>query len=128
MEHNNDFKYDLMIGQEGESIMARLLADTTVEVKTDWIAARTGNVYIEYESRGKPSGLAKTQAKFWAYIILKEDTPRESFDVEAIQDILFFKVEKIKDVCRNWLKTNLPKKGGDSNTSLGCLIPIKDLY
>jgi len=128
MEHNNDFKYDLMIGQEGESIMARLLADTTVEVKTDWIAARTGNVYIEYESRGKPSGLAKTQAKFWAYIILKEDTPRESFDVEAIQDILFFKVEKIKDVCRNWLKTNPPKKGGDSNTSLGCLIPIKDLY
>ena len=128
MQHNNDFKYDLKLGQEGESIMARLLADTTVEVKTDWIAARTGNVYIEYQSRGKASGLAITQARFWAYIILKENTPRDSFNVDAIQDILFFKVEKIKDVCRNWLKTNPPKKGGDSNTSLGCLIPIKDLF
>lgn len=128
MQHNNDFKYDLKIGQEGESIIARLLTDATVEVKTDWIAARTGNVFIEYESRGKLSGLATTQAKFWAYIILKEGTPRETFSVDDIQDILFFKVEKIKDVCRNWLKTNPPKRGGDSNTSLGCLVPIKDLF
>ncbi len=41
--------------------------DTTFEVKNDLMAERTGNVAIEYECRGKPSGLAVTRAEFWVY-------------------------------------------------------------
>lgn len=37
------------------------------EVKNDLMAAQTGNIAIEYESRGKPSGLASSKADFWVY-------------------------------------------------------------
>tara|TARA_Y100001937_G_scaffold128833_2_gene208685 strand:- start:5166 stop:5555 length:390 start_codon:yes stop_codon:yes gene_type:complete len=125
MEYNNDFKYDLKLGQEGENIIAQLLSDSTIEVKLDFLAHKTDNIFIEYESRGKLSGIATTESKFWFYIILKENTPREEKDItiENVEDILFFKVNKLKDICREWLMFNEGKKGGDSNTSLGCCIP-----
>ena len=37
------------------------------EVKNDLMAERTGNVAIEYESRGKLSGISVTKADFWIY-------------------------------------------------------------
>jgi hypothetical protein len=39
----------------------------TFEVKHDMKAMETGNIAIEYETRGKPSGLATTIADFWIY-------------------------------------------------------------
>lgn len=39
----------------------------TFEVKNDLMAERTGNVAIEYESRGKATALAATTAEFWVY-------------------------------------------------------------
>lgn len=128
MDYNNDFKYDLKLGQQGETIIAKLLNDSTIEVKTDFIATRTGNLYIEFMSRGKPSGIATTQAKYWIYIILKQNTPRNEFEQEDIETILFFKMEDLKKKCKDWLKFNEPRAGGDSNTSLGCLISIKELF
>lgn len=128
MDYNNDFKYDLKLGQQGETIIAKLLNDSTIEVKTDFIATRTGNLYIEFMSRGKPSGIATTQAKYWIYIILKQNTPRNEFEQEDIETILFFRMQELKKKCKDWLKFNEPREGGDSNTSLGCLISIKELF
>ena len=127
MKFNSDFKYDLLLGQEGENLIAKLLSDSTIEVKLDFIAWRTDNIFIEYESRGKPSGIATSQAKFWFYVILKKDTPRdpEKITIDNVQDILFFKVDKLKAISREWLTFNEGKKGGDNNTSLGCCIPRK---
>jgi len=39
----------------------------TFEVKNDLMAAQTGNIAIEYECRGKPTGLATSKAGFWIY-------------------------------------------------------------
>lgn len=41
----------------------------TFEVKNDLMAAKTGNAAIEYECRGKPSGIAVTEADYWVYKI-----------------------------------------------------------
>ena len=41
MDYNNDFKYDLKLGQQGETIIAKLLNDATIEVKTDFIVSST---------------------------------------------------------------------------------------
>jgi hypothetical protein len=38
----------------------------TFEVKFDEMSDETGNVAIEYESRGKPSGISTTRAVCWA--------------------------------------------------------------
>jgi hypothetical protein len=51
MKHNGDFSYDLLLGQMGEGLLADILKlnGDKVEVKTDYKATRTGNLFIEYE-------------------------------------------------------------------------------
>lgn len=44
----------------------------TFEVKYDIAVERTGNVAIEYESRGKATGIAITEADYWVYKFLGE--------------------------------------------------------
>jgi len=57
LNYNNDFKYDLKIGQVGETMLNEILHDSTIEVKRDSWIGRTGNIAVEYQSRGKPSGI-----------------------------------------------------------------------
>ena len=68
MEFNSDFRFDLKLGQVGEHALAKMISDEKLEVKFDWGTHRTGNFYIEYESRGKVSGIAKSEAKYWCLI------------------------------------------------------------
>ena len=44
------------------------------EVKRDRRTHVTGNVVIEYQSNGQPSGISATRADFWMYIIDDEPT------------------------------------------------------
>lgn len=56
------------------------------EVKEDFFCAKTGNVAIEIESRGKPSGITTSVADYWSikahtqssveYILIKSSTLR----------------------------------------------------
>lgn len=59
LEFNNDNKYDIktISGEDSK----------TFEVKTDLMCGRTGNFAIEYECRGKPSGIVTTEADYWIY-------------------------------------------------------------
>ena len=47
MEYNSDFKYDLDLGQLGEKLVYDILTNKKVEVKTDYQASATGNVFNE---------------------------------------------------------------------------------
>jgi hypothetical protein len=118
MEYNSDFRYDLKFGVvEGESWFHNIVSNSKVEVKTDRLTEKTGNVYIEYESRGKPSGIVTSQADYWVYkvsdgraiIIEKEELKR-----------------KLRELVKN-KKARMGVKGGDNNTSLGILVNIKEL-
>jgi hypothetical protein len=113
MKHNSDFKYDLEVGNVAENEFAALLSNSKVEVKYDIMAEHTGNVFVEFESRGKPSGIATTQAHFWV--------------IKVAKSFITFKVDDLKDICRKWYKDNGSTLGGDSDTSKGVLIPIKYL-
>lgn len=53
--------YDVWIEYAGER--------TTFEVKTDRMTARTGNIVVEFECSGKPSGITATEADYWVYFI-----------------------------------------------------------
>jgi hypothetical protein len=62
---NNDkrFDLDLQYGQVFEQKVADMLQNKKIEVKTErdkWKS--TGNIVIEFESRGRPSGIASTEA------------------------------------------------------------------
>ena len=114
MIHNNDFKYDLQLGIKGESLVAKLLSNKKIEVKTDLKANKTGNVFIEYESRKKPSGISTTQAEWFCFVLSNEN-------------IIFLETHKLKAMCRFFLKTKKDVLGGDKNTSKGILLPINYL-
>ena len=94
MEFKNgqlDFKKDIVTGEEGEAFIRGFLENLgvkfisdcknnaydlkmsfkgkeyTYEVKTDTYEKNTGNMAIEFESRGKLSGLSVTQADYFTY-------------------------------------------------------------
>lgn len=131
MDFNGDFKYDLELGQLGEGWVGNMLSDKTIEVKFDFACYRTGNFYIEYECRGKSSGIATTKANYWMLIAStkKGTSLKESIRKIEDDDILFsvlISTDRLKEICR----TKYYRKdvsGGDSNTSKGILIKSKNL-
>lgn len=124
MDFNSDFKYDLRLGNESENDLAKTLSNSTVEVKHDKAFPYTGNLYIEYGSRGKPSGISTTHADYWAYKL------GESW-VLIPTDVLRSRLQEFKARC---VEQDLPPsrtwkvRGGDSNTSLGMLLRITDVF
>lgn len=119
MNYNSDFKFDLQVGQIAEREIADIFSSKKIEVKTDFMAQETGNVAIEFQSRGKPSGIAVTQADYYAYCL-----PRANFQ----NIIIFMEINELKRIAREyWSKGNI-KKMGDENTSVSVLIPLKKLF
>lgn len=114
MKHNNDFKHDLQVGQVYERQLAEILDFRTIEVKRDFKAVQTGNIFVEYFSRNKPSGLSTTQADYYCYV-LSEDL------------LVLLTTERMKQLCRPYLSTKRDVRGGDSNTSKGILLPVEKL-
>jgi hypothetical protein len=113
MNYNNDFKYDLKVGQVKEEELGSILNDSTIEVKYDLKALYTNNVYVEYFSRGKKSGISTSQADYYCFAF------GDTFHLIRTKDL--------KDRCRKYFNTDRDKKGGDNDTSKGILLPIKEL-
>lgn len=111
MKYNNDFKYDLKLGQKGENYLANILKGKKIEVKTDLQAKKTGNVFVEYKSRGKPSGISTTESEWYAFVVSNEN-------------IFLIRTDNLKLKCKKYGKK---RKGGDSNTSEGILLPLEKL-
>ena len=89
MKYNNDFRHDLELGQVGEKALGEIFSNKKIEVKTDLKAHQTGNVFVEYSSRGKKSGIATTEADYWCFIVSNKQV--------AILD-----TEKVKDLARKY--------------------------
>ena len=102
----------LPIGKEGEAIVGRDLTDLgymvdrtegkhnydieitskeariiRVEVKTDLIGHRTGNVGLEFEQNGKPSGIMTTESDMWVWFV-KGLNKIYYFDTETVRSFI----------------------------------------
>lgn len=67
-----DFDLDFGRGKQGELYVSNAIESlqrALVEVKTDDRAAETGRLYVEYQCRGEPSGIATTKTDFWAFVV-----------------------------------------------------------
>lgn len=119
MEFNSNFKYDLKRGQEAEEWFAGLLTGgDRIECKRDFKAHKTGNVYVEFESRGKPSGIRRTEAEHWAFVY----GPNE-LDLRVV----VISAKRLKALAEAAIAEDRWKPGGDSNTSKGAIIPLEGL-
>jgi len=115
MNYNSNFRYDLKVGETTERLLGDILEDHTIEVKDDSAkSAKTGNVFIEFKSRGKRSGIAKSHADWWAI-----RTSEDSF--------VMISADKLKKLCKKYYSEKRIVKGGDNNTSWGILIPRCEL-
>jgi len=114
MKYNSNFAFDLKLGQDEEVWLADLLKGKTVEVKRDFKAAQTGNLFIEYRCRGKASGLGTTRADFWAFIL----------DGERV---IIVPTEHLKRVAQRAYDEGRKVRGGDSNASEGVLVKVREL-
>lgn len=118
------FDFDVRRGKIGEDYVGTILESLTngsVEVKTDYGTNKTGNVYVEYEQQGRDgiwrgSGLATTQAEFWAF----------AFKNGAI----FVRTEELKRICRTLHAQGAIgfRPGNDnSNATRGIKLPVRML-
>mgnify|MGYP003146903863 FL=1 len=112
---NKDFDLNLAEGLSGESELSTILE--TVEVKTDFLTNETGNVAVEYESRGKPSGISTTKAKYWAFKLVNMGV------------FILIETSKLKAICRQYYVENPDSAvvGGDDYTSMLILLPVGQL-
>ena len=113
----NSFLTDLPFGEKYEREAKSILEgkDVKVEVKADRLCQKTGNVYVETESRGKDSGITTTDADVWAFCLWKEN--------RELQTYVSIPVKILKK-----LMTKYPKKaGGDNYTSKGHIMPKEEL-
>jgi hypothetical protein len=118
MDHRASFDLDLKYGQIGEQLLADILAGK-IEVKTErgtWRA--TGNIAIEYSSRGKKSGIMLTKSAYWCTILM---------DGEDVHNIILTPINRLRKIFIRNYKEGRKVKGGDNNTSELVLVSIEEL-
>ena len=114
----NKFDIDLQYGQVREMRLADMLSNDKIEVKTELdIWKTTGNIAIEYKYKGKPSGIAVTEAKWWAHVL---DDGGETYCT------LLFPTGKLKELAR--IHMDKKKNGGDNDDAEFVLLPLKEVF
>jgi hypothetical protein len=114
---NPHFDLCLEFGEKYENEFQKIVENKQLEIKTDKICQRTGNVFVEFESRGKDSGLSTTTASYWIYCLWSE--------IRKEQTYVFIPTRRLKKLIKQGNYKEI--KGGDNWTSKGYLIPKEDL-
>lgn len=103
---NKNNQFDLLMSKDGREI--------TYEVKTDVLVrpeADTANMFIEYECRGKESGIKVTKAEWFVTYF------------QHLRELWYIKTEDLINIIEeNEFKTTEYSGDGDSNTK-GYLLP-----
>lgn len=118
-KNRKKFDLDLAYGQMHEDRVLDMLQGKKVEVKTErgmW--TKTGNIAIEFESYGKPSGINATEADYWFHNLAVGD------DVYCT---LVFEVENLKKIVEK-LDNHRIVKGGDHWASKMYLVNLSKLF
>ena len=119
MAGNKKFDIDLKYGQIRENKVREMFSKCQIEVKSErswW--KKTGNIAIEDEYRGKPSGIYATTSDYWFHRL---EGDRDEFCT------LVFKTSILKGIVDKY-KDKLTKNVGDNKASKCVLIPIKDIF
>ena len=120
LNNDNKFDIDLQYGQVREQELANILQNEKIEVKTErdkW--KETGNICIEFRCRDKESGIAVTQAKWWAHVLA---------DGDETVCMLLFPTDKLKKIARKAVVDGKVVYGGDDNVSKMVLLPRKEIF
>ena len=118
IEDRKKFDIDLEYGKVREQQVADMLQDKKIEVKSERdVWQKTGNIAIEYECYGKPSGINATESDYWFHNLCIGD---ETFAT------LVFDTASLKRIISN-LDKKRSVSGGDNNASRMYLLNLQKL-
>jgi len=119
VEDRKKFDIDLEYGKVREKKVADMLQDKKIEVKSErGLWQKSGNIAIEYQSYGKPSGIDATESDYWFHNLCVGD---ETFCT------LVFKTDSLKKIIEN-LDSKRSVSGGDHNASRMYLVNLQKLF
>ena len=116
---NKKFDLDLKYGQVREKQVSDIFANKKIEIKTerDWWH-KTGNIALEYEHNGNPSGIYATTSDYWIQILAKGSTNH---------CMLVFEVKELKKIVEKH-KKQYTRMVGDGKLSKCVILPIRKLF
>jgi hypothetical protein len=119
IEDRKKFDIDLEYGKVREKQVADMLQGKKIEVKSERdVWQKTGNIAIEYESYGKPSGINATESDYWFHnLCIGEDTFAT----------IVFDTKSLKRIIDN-LDYKRSVSGGDNNASRMYLLNLQKLF
>ncbi len=118
-EDRKKFDIDLEYGKVREKMVADMLQDKKIEVKSERdVWQKTGNIAIEYECYGKPSGISATESDYWFHNLCIGD---ETFAT------IVFDTNSLKRIIAN-LDKKRSVSGGDNNASRMYLLNLQKLF
>ena len=113
-----NFDIDLCTGLNGEVQALDILQGSKIEVKTDFKAHKTGNIAIEIESFGKPSGLQTSEAEWWLFNIrIHKSEPM----------LLIISRHRLKEIASRYILQGKTCMGGDKMASKLVIVPISEI-
>ena len=118
-ENRKKFDIDLRYGTVREEKIADMLTNKKIEVKSEkdlW--QKSGNICIEYESWGKPSGIRATESDYWFH---KLCVGNNEFCT------LVFKTDVLRTIVDK-LDTFKTVSGGDHKASRMFLVNLQKLF
>ena len=113
------FDIDLEYGKIRESQILDMFENAKIEVKSERdIWQKSGNIAIEYECYGKPSGIKATTSDYWFHNLCINDEPYATlvFRTDSLRRIID-SLDYVKSV-----------KGGDHMASRMYLLNIQKLF
>ena len=113
------FDIDLQYGKIREEQVAEMLQNGKIEVKSEKdIWQKSGNLCIEYESYGKPSGIKATESDYWFHNLCMGD------DIYAT---IVFRTDTLRKIIASldYVKT---VSGGDYCASKMYLLNLQKLF
>jgi len=119
IEDRKKFDIDLTYGTIREEKITEMLTNKKIEVKSEkdlW--QNTGNICIEYESYGKPSGIRATESDYWFHNLCVGDNEFCT---------LVFKTDVLKTIVDK-LDTFRTVSGGDHKASKMFLVNLQKLF
>ena len=118
-EDRKKFDIDLEYGKVREKMVADMLQDKKIEVKSERdVWQKTGNIAIEYECYGKPSGINATESDYWFHNLCIGD---ETFAT------IVFDTQSLKRIIAN-LDKKRSVSGGDNNAARMYLLNLQKLF
>ena len=118
-DYNKKFDIQLKQGQKLEEQLEAFFTGQSIEVKSErYIWEITGNLFIEYEYKGQPSGIAVTPSDYWALCLVRD---------EQLMQMYILPTDTLRRITRRYWDTDRNVIGGDLKKSKGILVPIDDI-